>query len=230
MPELRRLHLPLPHVLLLQHYRRAGDQQGRAHKELGFVHVPPLHAGGERPQPAARKAPEAQATGWATSSSSIRRNTAEPRCTGCGRCIRHCPVSMDIGRIVALLSDGGDEAPKKGMKELQTMAKNPYLPDLATIIEIIEETPNYQDPSGCILNDAEKMRQFQVRARPGGPAFGLRRGGIDLRHQFSAHPHGVSPVQRDEGRRGNRRDPRSQRGRPDRRAGAPRATGSPTKR
>ncbi len=28
----------------------------------------------------------------------------EPACTGCGRCIRHCPVSVDIGRIVTLLS------------------------------------------------------------------------------------------------------------------------------
>ena len=28
----------------------------------------------------------------------------EPACTGCGRCIRHCPVSVDISRIVTLLS------------------------------------------------------------------------------------------------------------------------------
>jgi ferredoxin len=28
----------------------------------------------------------------------------EPACTGCGRCIRHCPASVDISRIVTLLS------------------------------------------------------------------------------------------------------------------------------
>jgi ferredoxin len=28
----------------------------------------------------------------------------DPACTGCGRCVRHCPVSIDIGRIVTLLS------------------------------------------------------------------------------------------------------------------------------
>ena len=42
----------------------------------------------------------------------------EPACTGCGRCIRHCPVSMDIGRIVTLLSGtvepGADREEKHG--------------------------------------------------------------------------------------------------------------------
>jgi sulfhydrogenase subunit beta (sulfur reductase) len=29
----------------------------------------------------------------------------EPACSGCGRCIRHCPVAMDISRIVARLAE-----------------------------------------------------------------------------------------------------------------------------
>ena len=34
----------------------------------------------------------------------------EPACTGCGRCIRHCPVSMNISRIATLLSGGAPSA------------------------------------------------------------------------------------------------------------------------
>ncbi len=42
----------------------------------------------------------------------------EPACSGCGRCIRHCPVSMEISRIVTLLSGstetGADREEKRG--------------------------------------------------------------------------------------------------------------------
>jgi len=31
-------------------------------------------------------------------------------CSGCGRCIRYCPISMEISKVVALLADGGGEA------------------------------------------------------------------------------------------------------------------------
>ncbi len=39
---------------------------------------------------------------------------AELACSGCGRCIRYCPISMEISKVVALLSDGGDETAKIG--------------------------------------------------------------------------------------------------------------------
>ena len=38
-------------------------------------------------------------------------------------------------------------------------ASNPYLPDLATVIEVIEETPNIRSFK-VLLNDAEKMSSF----------------------------------------------------------------------
>jgi ferredoxin len=40
----------------------------------------------------------------------------ELACSGCGRCIRYCPISMEISKVVALLSGGEDEArgAKKG--------------------------------------------------------------------------------------------------------------------
>ena len=103
MSFVRGLHLPLPHLPMLQHYRRAGHHDRRAHKELGFVHVLPFYAGGERPQPQARKSQRLKnRVGhkfiW------YPEVHGEPSCTGCGRCIRHCPVSMDISRIVTLLS------------------------------------------------------------------------------------------------------------------------------
>ncbi len=41
-----------------------------------------------------------------------RETYGSPSCTGCGRCIRMCPVSMDISRIVKLLAPG-DGAGKK---------------------------------------------------------------------------------------------------------------------
>lgn len=34
----------------------------------------------------------------------------ELACSGCGRCIRLCPVSMEISKVVSLLADTGDEA------------------------------------------------------------------------------------------------------------------------
>jgi sulfhydrogenase subunit beta (sulfur reductase) len=33
-------------------------------------------------------------------------------CSGCGRCIRHCPVSVEISKIVAKMTDGAVEAGK----------------------------------------------------------------------------------------------------------------------
>lgn len=39
------------------------------------------------------------------------------------------------------------------------MTNNPYLPDLATVVEVIEETPNIRTYR-VVLNDPEKMRQF----------------------------------------------------------------------
>ncbi len=39
---------------------------------------------------------------------------AKLACSGCGRCIRYCPISMEISKVVAMLIDGGDEAAKTG--------------------------------------------------------------------------------------------------------------------
>ncbi len=33
-------------------------------------------------------------------------------CSGCGRCIRHCPVSVEISRIVARMTEPPKEASK----------------------------------------------------------------------------------------------------------------------
>jgi sulfhydrogenase subunit beta (sulfur reductase) len=41
---------------------------------------------------------------------------AELACSGCGRCIRYCPISMEISKVVAMLSDGKDEAAKTGVE------------------------------------------------------------------------------------------------------------------
>jgi ferredoxin len=41
---------------------------------------------------------------------------AELACSGCGRCIRYCPISMDIGKVVAKLADTGEEAAKESIE------------------------------------------------------------------------------------------------------------------
>lgn len=41
---------------------------------------------------------------------------AELACSGCGRCIRYCPVSMEISKVVAMLSDGGDGSAKTAVE------------------------------------------------------------------------------------------------------------------
>jgi ferredoxin len=38
----------------------------------------------------------------------------ELACSGCGRCIRYCPISMEISKVVAKLADTGDEAAEIG--------------------------------------------------------------------------------------------------------------------
>ena len=118
-------------------------------------------------------------------------------CSGCGRCIRYCPISMEISKVVARLEGRGTRRVRNRAKE-PVHDDNPYLPDLATINEIIVETPTIKTLR-VTLNDRAKDGELQVRARPGGAAFGLRRGGSDLRHQFPAYAHGLPPVQRHEG-------------------------------
>lgn len=41
----------------------------------------------------------------------------ELACTGCGRCIRHCPVAVEISKIVALLADNAGKTAKGAEKE-----------------------------------------------------------------------------------------------------------------
>ena len=47
--ELRRLHLSLSHVPVLQYNGRAGGQLRESAPELGFLHVPPFHPRNKRP-------------------------------------------------------------------------------------------------------------------------------------------------------------------------------------
>jgi ferredoxin len=41
----------------------------------------------------------------------------EAACTGCGRCIRYCPVSVEISGIVSLLSGTKGQGAAEGGKE-----------------------------------------------------------------------------------------------------------------
>ena len=42
------------------------------------------------------------------------------------------------------------------------MNANPYLPDMATVVEVIQETPNIKS-FRLVLNDEEKMRAFSFQ-------------------------------------------------------------------
>ena len=71
-------------------------------------------------------------------------------CCGCGRCIRSCPVSIDIRQVVG------------NLKENTSEDNNPYLPELATVQEVITETGNIRTLR-VTLDNKEKMEQFTFR-------------------------------------------------------------------
>ena len=52
-----------------------------------------------------------------------RETHGEPACTGCGRCVRLCPVSVDISRVVALLALPGRGLPKRAGAGRETTTK-----------------------------------------------------------------------------------------------------------
>ncbi len=103
MPRLRGLYLPLSYLPMLQHYRRAGDHDGRAHKEWDscmFSHFT-LEASGHNPRSGKSQRLKNRVEHKFVWYPEVH---GEPACTGCGRCIRFCPASVDISRIVTLLS------------------------------------------------------------------------------------------------------------------------------
>ena len=97
---------------------------------------------------------------------------------------------------------------------------NPYLPDLATVIDIIEETPNIKS-FRVIFNDPEKMSRFPFEPGQVGQlsVFGVGESTFVINSpptrmeylQFSVMKAGEVTSG----------DPRALRGRPDRPAGAP---------
>jgi NAD(P)H-flavin reductase len=76
--------------------------------------------------------------------------------------------------------------------------ENPYLPELATVTKVIEETPNIKSFQ-VVFNDRGEDEELHVRAGSGRAALRFRCRRIHLRYQFPADAHGIPPVQRHEG-------------------------------
>ena len=107
---------PLPYVLLLQHYRRAGRHTRASASEAGTRACSPTSPWRRAATTRGRKRPRGSNRGSATSSSTIRRSTRSSACSGCGRCIRYCPISMEISKVVAKLADEGDGGEKEDVE------------------------------------------------------------------------------------------------------------------
>ena len=117
-------------------------------------------------------------------------------CSGCGRCILHCPTRIDIREVLRVMGSprvpaATGEEPLDGRRDTGaataatstatararpasppptsvagattaragTRAGNPYLPEIATVVEIMQETPNIKS-FRVRFDDQEVMNAF----------------------------------------------------------------------
>lgn len=70
---------------------------------------------------------------------------------------------------------------------------NPYLPELATVVETVQETPTIKSIRVRFDNE-EAWDKFTYQPGSGGAVVRVRRGRIHLRHQHPAFMQGLFAV------------------------------------
>jgi len=100
MHQLRGLHLPVPDLLLFHHHRRTIRTFRPTPSLLGCLHALPVHHGGVGTQSPADQGPPPENRVGHKFSYYPSLHEGLVACCGCGRCIKSCPVSVDIREIV----------------------------------------------------------------------------------------------------------------------------------
>ena len=76
--------------------RESGSAPGTAARSRGSPKCPSTTPG--------RRSGAGTASGWATSFISYPRNFQLTACVGCGRCVAHCPVNLDLRQVLLEVS------------------------------------------------------------------------------------------------------------------------------
>jgi sulfhydrogenase subunit beta (sulfur reductase) len=86
------------------------EARRRAFSLLGQLHVWPLYPDGRRPQPAARRKERVRQR-FMHKLQYYPEVYGEIACVGCGRCLRSCPVNLDIVQAIKAL--GGEKVEQR---------------------------------------------------------------------------------------------------------------------